>query len=313
MECILIGTGGMMPMPYRLLSSLAVRLNGQVYLFDAGEGAQINWKRARIGVRGLNLIAATHLHADHCLGIPGMIMLRAQMDSPDPLTILGPPGTREFVEHCRSTLDFHVTFPIHYREWPGDGTGIAFSDGSARIFWEPVVHTRFCLGYRFEELERPGRFDLERAAALGVPKGPMWGELQRGKSVISPSGRKVRPSEVLGPARRGRSVAYVVDSRPTPAIHSLCANTDIAFIEGMFLPAHSEHAEAKGHMTVTEAAAIAKECGAARTVLMHVSPRYENSDLRELEEEARNVCDTVRVGRDLDQFEVKLPEKASEE
>ena len=132
MECILIGTGGMMPMSYRMLTSLAVRLNGQIYLFDAGEGTQINWKRARLGVRGLKLIAVTHLHADHCLGIPGMIMLRAQMENPDPLTILGPPGTREFLSQSQRTLEYHVNFPIHIIEWASDNSDLAYQDESGQ-------------------------------------------------------------------------------------------------------------------------------------------------------------------------------------
>ena len=115
-------------MPNRMLTSLAVRLNGRIYLFDAGEGTQINWKKGRIGVRGLGLIAITHLHADHCLGIPGMIMLRAQMEEPAPLTILGPPGIGEFITQSQKTLEYQVNFPIHFIEWPGDKSGIAYQD-----------------------------------------------------------------------------------------------------------------------------------------------------------------------------------------
>ncbi|MGA2027054.1 MAG: ribonuclease Z [Syntrophobacteraceae bacterium] len=311
MECVLIGTGGMMPMPYRMLSSLAVRLNGQIYLFDAGEGTQINWKRARLGVRGLKLIAVTHLHADHCLGIPGMIMLRAQMESPDPLTIIGPPGTREFVTQCRKTLEFKVNFPINITEWSPDNTGPAYRDGQAKILWQPVKHTRFCLGYRFEELDRPGKFNPARARALGVPMGPLWGKLQKGESVKTASAKIVQPSEVLGPARRGRHIAFVVDTRPAPGVYSLCKKADMAFLEGMFLTEHSEHADVKGHMTVAEAARIAGKSGAARAVLVHISPRYENSELGKLEEEARKEFQSIRIGRDLDIFEVSFPEETA--
>ncbi|MEM5787067.1 MAG: ribonuclease Z [Syntrophobacteraceae bacterium] len=308
MDCTLVGTGGMMPMPYRMLVSLAVRLNGKIYLFDAGEGVQINWKKARIGVSGLRLIAVTHLHADHCLGIPGILMLKAQMDDPEPLTIIGPPGTREFVMQFRKTLEFQVNYPIHFIEWPGDDSGVAYADERARILWEPLKHTRFCLGYRFEELDRPGRFDPSRAEALGVPKGPLWGRLQSGNPVTTPAGAEVRPDEVLGPSRRGRHVAYVVDTRPAPGIYSLCRDTDLTFIEGMFLDQDSAHAVAKGHLTVTEAARIAKESRAGRAILVHISPRYENSQLGRLEEEARTVFQSIKAGRDLDYFEVKLPE-----
>ncbi len=297
----------MMPMPYRMLTSLAVRLSGKIYLFDAGEGTQINWKKGRLGVRGLHLIAVTHLHADHCLGIPGMLMLRSQMEDPEPLTIIGPPGTREFVAQCRRTLEFQIDFPITFIEWPGDKSGVAFEDNQAKILWEPLKHTRFCLGYRLEEHMRPGKFNSERAESLGVPKGPLWGKLQRGASVTNPSGRTVNPSDVLGPARRGRHLAYVVDTRPTRSISALCRNADIAFIEGMFLSEHSEHADIKGHMTVAEAAGIAAKCRVARTVIVHISPRYENSELSALEAEGKATFGQLKAGRDLDRFEVDFP------
>jgi ribonuclease Z len=304
----------MMPMSYRMLSSLALRLNGRIYLFDAGEGAQINWKRARLGVRGLKLIAITHLHADHCLGVPGMIMLRAQMDDPDPLTILGPPGTRDFIVNFRKLLEFKVNFQINIIEWSADSAAEpAYVDDQARIFWQPLKHTRFCLGYRFEEHDRPGKFDPVKANRLEVPMGPLWSKLQRGENVQTPSGNTVEPSEVLGPARKGRHIAYVVDTRPARGVYSLCRNADLAFLEGMFISEHAEHADVKGHMTVTESARIAKKAGVAKAVLVHISPRYENNELGKLEQEAQKEFSSVKIGRDLDTFEVSFPEKADME
>ncbi|MDR3568943.1 MAG: ribonuclease Z [Syntrophobacteraceae bacterium] len=308
MECILIGTGGMMPMPYRMLSSMAVRLNGALYLFDAGEGTQINWKKARLGVRGLKVIAVTHLHADHCLGIPGMMMFKAQMEESAPLVILGPPGIGEFVSQCRRLLDFRLNYPVTVIEWSPESDGLAFCDEQAKILWQPVQHTRFCLGYRLEELDRPGKFSPERAQELGVERGPLWGRLQRGQSVTTPSQRTVEPSEVLGPPRRGRHVAFVVDTRPAPGVYALCREADLAFLEGMFLAEHGQHAEKKGHMTAVEAAAVARRAQVERVVLTHISPRYENFELKELEDEARREFEPVRVGRDLDTFAVSFPE-----
>ncbi len=298
-------------MPYRMLSSMAIRLNGKLYLFDAGEGTQINWKKARLGVRGLKLIAVTHLHADHCLGIPGMLMLKAQMEAPEPLTILGPPGTREFVERTREMLAFRLNFPVEVIEWNAQSGSAAYRDEQAQIYWEPVKHTRFCLGYRFSEHDRAGKFSPERAEALGVPMGPLWGRLQKGECVQTPRERTVSPSEVLGPPRRGRHIAFVVDTRPAPGVYALCKDADLAFIEGMFLSEHAEHAEQKGHMTACEAAQIARQAQVARTVLTHISPRYENSELKGLEQEAREHFRHVRVGHDLDTFEVHYPEELS--
>lgn len=309
LECILIGTGGMMPMPYRMLSSMAIRLNGQVYLFDAGEGTQINWKKARLGVRGLKLIAVTHLHADHCLGIPGMMMFKAQMEEPAPLAILGPPGTREFVTQCRKMLDFRLNFPVDVIEWSPESGEQAFRDEQAEILWQPVKHTRLCLGYRFEELDRPGKFSPERAQALEVPMGPLWGQLQKGETIETPSNKTVEPVQVLGPPRRGRHIAFVVDTRPAPGVYALCKEADLAFLEGMFLAEHAQHAQQKGHMTAVEAALVARQSGVARAVLIHISPRYENNELQQLENEAREEFQRLRVGRDLDTFKVSFLEK----
>ncbi|MFZ0932123.1 MAG: MBL fold metallo-hydrolase [Syntrophobacteraceae bacterium] len=123
------------------------------------------------------------------------------------------------------------------------------------------------------------------------------------------SAKTVQPSDVLGPARRGRHIAFVVDTRPAPGVYSLCKKADLAFLEGMFLSEHSEHADVKGHMTVAEAAGIARKSGAARAVLVHISPRYENSELVKLEEEARKEFQSIRIGRDLDVFEVSFTEE----
>jgi ribonuclease Z len=138
MECILLGTGGMMPMPYRLLTSLAVRLNGEIYLFDAGEGAQLGLKHARVGVRGIRLLAVSHLHADHCLGIPGIMMLRAQVTDPKPLTILGPPGIERFVRQNHENLNFFLNYPVTFIEWSADDCRVPYQDDRLRILWEPV-------------------------------------------------------------------------------------------------------------------------------------------------------------------------------
>jgi ribonuclease Z len=308
MDCILLGSGGMMPMPYRLLTSLAVRLNGRIYLFDAGEGAQLGLKETRTGVRGITVIAVSHLHADHCLGIPGIMMLRAQMEEPEPLTIIGPPGIERFVRQTHENLTFYLNYPVIFREWAEDGDGPAYQDERVRIRWEPVEHSRLCLGYRLEEQERAGKFHPQRAAALGVPKGPMWGRLQQGQSVVLDDGREIAAEQVLGESRRGRHVAYVVDTRPCKAIYRLLEGADIAFVEGMFLPEDGEHAEGKDHLTVADAARIAGRAAVRRAVLVHVSPRYDSETLSRLEAAAKARFDRAEMGRDFQLYPVPLPE-----
>jgi len=288
-----------MPLPNRMLTALAVRMHGQTYLFDAGEGAQIGWKKAQLGLRGFTMLAVTHLHADHCLGIPGLLMLRTQMDDPEPLTIVGPPGIKSFLEESRKALGFYLNYPLHFIEWSHTADDLAYQDSRVRLFWKPLKHTQFCLGYRLEERDRPGKFNPHRAAQLGIPKGSSWGKLQAGQEIVLENGKTIRPSQVLGPARRGRHLAYVVDTRPTKAIYNLCQNADIAFIEGMFSPEDAEHAIAKGHLTVVEAAKIARRAEVKKVVLVHISPRYSDEDLADLEEEAVRACEKAVLGRDL--------------
>lgn len=304
MECILLGTGGMMPMPYRMLTSLAVRLNGRIYLFDAGEGTQLGLKKLRLGVRGLRLIAISHLHADHCLGLPGLLMLRAQMEDPTPLTILGPPGIEEFVSQNQRIMEFYTNYPLNFIEWSKEEPQPAYEDEFVRIYWHPLVHSRFCLGFRLEERERPGKFDPNLARKLQVPEGPLWGRLQRGESVSTKSGTAVGPNQVMGSPRRGRHVSFVVDTRPAKSIYLLAKDVDIAFMEGMFLPEDAAHAEAKAHMTVSDAARIARRAGARRAVLVHISPRYGTEDLERLEAAAKEQFSEATVGRDLDIYPV---------
>ena len=311
MECILVGSGGMMPMPYRLLTSLAVRLNGRIYIFDAGEGAQLGLKKTKIGIRGLNVLAVSHLHADHCLGIPGIMMLKAQIEDPEPLTIIGPPGIREFVEQTHANLDFFLNFPVSFLEWSEQKSEVAYEDDQIRIIWHPLEHSRFCLGYRLEELDRPGKFKPHLAASLEIPKGSLWGKLQQGESITLEDGREISPEQVLGVPRRGRHVAYVVDTKPAKGVYLLCQGVDIAFMEGMFLPEHSEHAEAKGHLTVVDAARIAGRAGVRRAIMVHISPRYNSDELALLEEAAKSRFEGAEIGEDFQVYQVPLPDDES--
>ena len=311
MECILLGSGGMMPMPYRLLTSLAVRLNGRIYIFDAGEGTQLGLKRTKIGIRGLNVLAVSHLHADHCLGIPGIMMLKAQIRDPEPLTIIGPPGIREFVEQAHANLGFFLNFTVSFLEWSEQKSEVAYKDDQIRIIWHPLEHSRFCLGYRLEELNRPGKFKPHLAASLEIPKGSLWGKLQQGESITLEDGREISPEQVLGEPRRGRHVAYVVDTKPSKGVYRLCQGADIAFMEGMFLPEHSEHAEAKGHLTVVDAARIAGRAGVRRAVLVHISPRYNSDELTLLAEAAKCRFERAEIGEDFRVYRVPFPEDES--
>jgi len=297
-----------MPMPYRALASVAVRLEGQIYLFDAGEGCQVNLKKTKLGIKPLRVLAVSHLHGDHCLGVPGLLMMRAQVTDPGPLTILGPPGIQRFVEGLREVLAFYVNYSISFCEWNEGIPEIAYQDEQVRILWGPLKHTTLCLGYRLEEHPRPGKFNPSKAKTLSIPSGPLWGMLQQGHTVKLADGMNVSPDQVLGPPRPGRKICYAVDTQPNKTLYRLCQNVDLAFLDGMFLPEHQEEADAKGHMTVDDAARVASRAGALRAVLIHISPRYTEEDMERFVEAARQRFERVEMGADLQSFTIPYRE-----
>ncbi len=334
----MLGSGGMMPMPHRRLTSIAIRTKGWVYLFDCGEGTQVPYKEHHLGQRALRCIAISHLHADHCLGLPGMLMLRAQMPNPEPLYILGPPGLERFIHNIRKDLALYINYEIKVLERPLLSThdvpkvhpppmtevlqskknavsalaaeearsSLAFEDEEVKIFWAPLDHTTFCLGYRLEEHQRPGKFDPQAALDLQVPRGPLWGRLQRGCAVHSSEGKLVQPADVMGPPRRGRSIAFVTDTAPTPSIKTLLDHVDMAFIESMFLSIHLEDAKSKKHLTACQAAQYVQDAKASRAVFVHISPRYEDSQLKLFKREVRAIHPRIQVARDGAQYDIPL-------
>ncbi len=308
MECIALGTGGMMPMPLRLTTSMLVRRDGRMLMFDAGEGIQLALKKGGLGIRALDAVAISHLHADHVLGLPGILMFRAQNEQPHPLTIIGPPGIARFVRHTLEDLKYHVNFNLEFIEWQGEQSSLAWEWHGVRLTWAPLNHSTFCLGYRLEEPQRPGRFNLEKADELGIPKGPLFGRLQNDQTVTLPDGRTITPEQVLGKPRRGRVIAFVTDTRPCPAIHQLVQGTDLAFIEGMFTKEHQTDAAEKGHMTAAQAAEIAAASAVKRLVLVHISPRYAKKDEATLEAQAKEHFDNVEVATALKSYPIPLPE-----
>jgi ribonuclease Z len=308
MQCFILGTGGMMPMPQRPLTSVVVRPSSTMVQLDCGEGVQVGLKELRLGIKQLRVVAITHLHADHCLGLPGVLMFRAQCDEPGPLTITGPAGIAQFVRHVVSDLSCYLGYPLDFREWSPGSDLVAYEDDEIALRWEPLTHGVTCLGYRLDEHQRPGKFDPDRAVAAGVPVGPLWGRLQGGEDVTLDGGRVIRPDQVLGPPRRGRSVAFCTDTAPCAAIGELCRGVDVAFVESMFLPEHEDEGRRKLHLTVTQAAHATREAGALRTELVHISPRYGPADIKQMNALACSINPSARIARPLSVIDVPLPD-----
>jgi len=297
LEAFILGCGGMMPLPHRHLTSVLLRREGDLFLFDAGEGTQVSLRRLNLRWKKINAIFISHTHADHVTGLPGLLMLSSQVDRDEPLYIYGPPRVAEYVETSRRVLDMYINYEIIVKEV--QAPAVCYEGDGYRVRAFPLRHTKTCYGYAFEEDQRPGAFHPERAKELGVPMGPLWSKLQAGETVSTPDGRSVLPQDVLGPARSGRKFSYVTDSLYFPEIAPEVAGSDLFVCEGMFERELLPGALEKKHMAAFQAASIAKEAGGIKKLaLIHYSPRYADQELRLLLDEAKAIFPDTVLSRD---------------
>lgn len=302
MRVVVLGSGGAFPTEKRMLPSVALLREGEMFIFDCGEGTQLQLGRSHLGWARLRAVLISHLHGDHIIGLAGLLMTMSMGERTEPLLICGPPGLKDYVDSSRRHLKFGVAYPLEVREI--EAGELIREDKEYFLEAIPVRHRVFTLAYRLREKERPGRFDLGKARALGIPEGPLYKEIQSGREIVLPSGRKVAPSEILGPPRSGRTFVYMVDTRPFPGAIEFARGADLLLHDGMFDDAFKEEARERGHSTAREAAEVAKAAGAGRLVLVHISPRYQS--VQTLVEESRSVFPGTRVARDLDSFEIPL-------
>ncbi|MFA6508746.1 MAG: ribonuclease Z, partial [Treponemataceae bacterium] len=259
LEAFILGSGGMMPLPNRHLTSVLLRREGELFLFDGGEGTQVSLRRLNLRWKKISAIFVSHTHADHVTGLPGILMLSSQVDRNDPLVIVGPPRIAEYIESSRRVLDMYINYEIIVKEITEPG--IVYEGDGFRVRAFPLRHTKPCVGYAFEEDGRPGAFHPEKAEALSVPRGPLWAKLQSGETVQASDGSLVLPSQVLGEGRSGRKFSYVTDSLYFPEIASEVADSDLLVCEGMCERDLEESAKEKKHMTAEQAAKIARDAG----------------------------------------------------
>jgi ribonuclease Z len=297
LEAFVLGSGGMMPLPHRALTSVLLRREGELFLFDGGEGTQVSIRRLNLRWKKITAIFVSHMHADHVTGLPGILMLSSQVDRDEPLYIFGPPRIADYIETNRRTLDMYINYEIIVKEITEPGVVWKDEGFSVRAF--PLRHTKTCYGYALEEEARPGAFHPEKAMELGVPRGPLWSTLQGGQSVTLEGGAVVESSQVMGPPRSGRKFSYVTDSLYFPEIAKEVAGSDLLVCEGMFETALEQSAVEKKHMTAVQAARIARDAGGVkRLALIHYSPRYAEKELKRLLDEAREIFPDAILSRD---------------
>lgn len=296
----ILGSGGTIPTLTRNLPAVAVQCDGQLFLFDCGEGTQMQMARAKLSPGKLEGIYISHLHGDHVMGLPGLLMSMGQVPRERPLYIYGPPGIADFVEGNRRFLGFQFQFPIKIKETNG---GQLFEDEAIHITAVPADHSCFTLAFGIQEKERAGLFLVEKARELDIPPGPLYGRLQAGETVSLPDGREITPEQVLGPARRGRKIVYATDTRPCDQVAELAFEADVLIHDGMFDDDIRDQARQKHHSTVVQAARIAKRAKVKKLVLTHLSSRYHQ--IGPLLEQARGVFPSAKIARDL--MEINVP------
>lgn len=291
LDVCLLGTGGMMPLPYRWLTSLMVRYNGSSLLIDCGEGTQIAIKEKGWSFKPIDVICFTHYHGDHISGLPGLLLTMGNADRKEPLTLIGPKGLERVVSALR-VIAPELPFPIIYKEI--EGAEQTFELNGYRLKAFRVNHNVLCYGYTME-IDRAGKFDVERAKEQEIPQ-KYWKHLQKGETIETGNGI-LTPDMVLGPPRKGLKLTYTTDTRPTNSIRENAKDSDLFICEGMY---GEKEKAAKAveykHMTFYEAAHLAKDAQVKEMWLTHYSPSLTRPE--EYMDEVRRIFPEAKAGKD---------------
>jgi len=303
LQVYFLGTAGALPTPFRNPPCFMIRRGSDTLLFDCGEGAQQQMMRARTGFT-VDAIFITHWHADHFLGVIGLIQTLSFNGRKDPLPVYGPRWVHEFVNGLVQLCRFNVKFSLNAEELV-HGSVVRFDGYSVKAF--STDHGLESLGYALVEDERPGRFDREQAIVLGVNPGPLFGRLQRGEAVtVTKDGAQVvvQPGQVMGPPRPGRCVVYTGDTRPViRGISSVTEYADLVIHDATYDESETEKAREVFHSTSGEAGDVARALSAGTLALVHISSRYTGT-ANHIRDAAKRFCGKVIAPDDLDMLEI---------
>ncbi len=307
MEIVFLGTGGSFPSPQRGVSSIAVKVNGDVVLFDCGEGTQRQLMLSPLSFMHITKIFITHFHGDHYLGLPGLLQTMALNGRTKDLEVFGPKGTEQLVTILERISYYSRTYDLVLHELR-DGQTEHF-DGFT-VTAHRLDHALPTLGYLLKEDDRPGKFDTNATKLLEIPEGPLWGKLQAGETIVW-NGRGITPEMVMGPARPGRRLFVAMDTKPIMDLPDIIGGIDVLIHEATADHTLEEKANKFGHSTAMQAATIAKEAAVRRLFMVHISPRYR--DVEPLLKEARSTFAESYIPDDLESFKVPYPEVSDAE
>jgi len=305
LDVCLLGTGGMMPLPYRFLTSLMTRYNGSNLMIDCGEGTQVAVKSKGWSFKPIDVICFTHYHADHISGLPGMLLTMGNAERTEPLTLIGPKGLEKTVSALRMIAP-ELPFPIICKEIQGPEEHFEINGYDITAF--RVNHNVLCYGYTIQ-IHRGGKFSVERARSNEIPV-KYWNPLQKGQTVEA-EGKIYTPDMVLGPARKGIKLTYCTDSRPTVSIEEHAKESDLFICEGMYGdPEKEAKAREYKHMTMKEAACLAKKADVKEMWLTHFSPSLVRPE--EYMSGIREIFPDSFVGKDGKSVDLQFEEEENE-
>ncbi|HGF7948373.1 TPA: ribonuclease Z [Enterococcus faecium] len=310
MELQFLGTGAGVPAKHRNVTSIALKLldeRNEVWLFDCGEGTQMQILRTTIRPRKIGKIFITHLHGDHIFGLPGLISSRSFQGGDTPLEIYGPKGIEEYIKVSLGISQTRLSYPLKFIEL--NETAPIFTDQQFSVYTKKLNHGIDSFGYRVVEHDHKGELQVDRLKELGIPAGPLYGKLKQGETIQLEDGRAINGKDFVGPDKKGRIVTILGDTRKTHNSVVLAENSDILVHESTFNKDEARMAHNYFHSTTHQAAEVAKEAQAKRLLLTHISARYLGKAALELEKEAQEVFENTTIMKDFDSIEIPFREE----
>ncbi|AFS81739.1 ribonuclease Z [Candidatus Nitrosopumilus koreensis AR1] len=299
MKLVFLGTSAAQPTENRGLSCICLEREGEILMFDAGESAQISYMKSKLGWNKKMKIFVTHLHGDHCVGILGLLQTMSMQNRTETLEIFGPSGIEEFIAANIKILNFGLSFPILINTIKDEKI---FENEKFTIRTCKANHSIVAFSYLFEEKDKPGRFNVEKAKELGIPEGELWNKLQNGNEVTI-NEKIIKPEQVLGEKRPGIKIGISGDTMPTKELEEFFEECDYLVFDSTFLDEEKQKAQDTCHSTAKQAATLGKNAKVKNLILTHFSARYkdESNHLRE----AKEIHDSVITARDLLEIEIK--------
>jgi ribonuclease Z len=313
MQITFLGTSSGVPTRNRNVSSIALRLSqkAEAWLLDCGESTQHQLLRSDVRISQISKIFVTHLHGDHIFGLPGLLASCSMAGNVQQMQLFGPVGLKAYVDACLRYSETRLAYPVKVHTVE---TGKVWEDDEYIVTCAPLKHRVTAFGYRLEQKARAGRFDLERAISLGIPSGPMYGQLKRGEIVNLPNGEKIDGKEFCGAPKPGTKLAYCTDTIYCDNAVALAENVDVLIHEATFAHQDADMAYQRLHSTSTMAAQVALQANAKHLIMTHFSPRYAPGNVLQLDhllQEARMIFANTSLAYDFMNFNVEAsPELA---